>query len=342
MDPKDIHLLETIRRSPESSLEELVAMLMRMYGYAIRKDIDFHSHIGLIPPEEHGHVEPLIIQEFVELVRNMGGELPEGLTVRQLLHLVTVQVALRLYSDSVSKEDAAEDSIYYLGSRGSQPRSNWLTSLSPVGILRRARGGNVVGRQTISIKTEERMTPGFLSSGVIPYITAIADVQRVCNAVLKRPQREVSIKSISQNSPMSIKLIDAAQAINAVKEDIIPWRRKNAQNLAILKEVDVAADIKKKEEEALEIRARATKDQAEAEKIKAEAAKIREEAEQMRIENDKRRFELQKAKFELALEIVSKMQPDLPPSDKYVFAMQLLPAIDTLSTSPIEPSRLLA
>lgn len=184
------------------------------------------------------------------------------------------------------------------------------------------------------------MTAQFLSSVLMPYVGAIADMQRVCNAVMRRPHREVVVKSISQNSPTSIKLIDAAQAINALKEDIIPWRRENAQSLAMLKELEVAADIKKKEEEALEIRARATKDEAEAEKIRAEAAKAREEAEQLRIENDRRRFELKKAKLELALDIVSKIQPDLPPADKYIHAMQLLPSIDDFAASPIEPSLL--
>ena len=137
---------------------------------------------------------------------------------------------------------------------------------------------------------------------------------------------------------MDVKLIDAAEAINAIKEDIIPWRRKNAQKIAELKQQELAADIKKKQAETLEIKKQSSRDD---EKAEAEIAKMKEEAEQMRLENDRRRFELQKEKLELALEIVSKMQPNLPMAEKYAYAMQLLPSINTLATSDIEPTLLL-
>lgn len=60
----------------------------------------------------------------------------------------------------------------------------------------------------------------------------------------------------------------------------------------------------------------------------------------MRLENKKRRFELQRDMLQLAVEIVSKMKPDLPIAEQYAHAVELLPS-DKLATSEIEPSLLL-
>lgn len=57
----------------------------------------------------------------------------------------------------------------------------------------------------------------------------------------------------------------------------------------------------------------------------------------MRLENKKRRFELQRAMLELAVEIVSKLKPDLPVDEQYAHAVELLPSINKLATSEIEP-----
>jgi hypothetical protein len=204
-------------------------------------------------------------------------------------------------------------------------------------MLRVSLGESEIGQRLV-VDSAERMTPWFLSEVLIPYVGAISEIQQICNRVLRHPLIEVTLKSISQSSPMDIKLLDAAEAINALKEDLIPWRRKHAQNLADLKETEVTAEIRKKQAEALEIQARSFRNSAEAERTRAEAAKINEEAEQLKLENEKRRFELQRMKLELALDVISKMQPDLPQAERYLYAIQLLPSIDKVVTSQIEPA----
>lgn len=195
--------------------------------------------------------------------------------------------------------------------------------------------------QRLTVKGNFELTPRFLSTVLAPYLEAVAAVQQVSDAVMRWPPRGVLVKSISHQSPIDVSLSGAADAITALKEDIIPWRKKHAKELAELRATHVRAEIRKKEAEALEIEARSEKETAESEKIRAEAAKVREEARQLQLENETREIELQRAKINLALELVSKMRPDLPPSDKYVYAMRMLPAINTLATSEIEPDQLI-
>lgn len=195
--------------------------------------------------------------------------------------------------------------------------------------------------QRLTLEAGFELTPQFLSAALSPYLEAVAVIQQVSNDVMQWPPRGVVIKSISRQSPIDVSLSGAADAITALKEEIIPWRKKHAQELAELQATHVRAEIRKKEAEELELRARSERERAESEKIRAEAAKVREEARQLQLDNEARGLELQRAKINLALELVSKMRPDLSQIDKYIYAMRLLPAIDTLATSEIEPNLLI-
>jgi predicted nuclease with TOPRIM domain len=139
---------------------------------------------------------------------------------------------------------------------------------------------------------------------------------------------------------MTFSFLDAAESINALKEDVIPWRRKNAQIIAALKQEEIATDIKKKEAEALEITGRASTSFAERERLLAESEKVRAEAEQLRIANERSRFELQKSRLELAVDIVSKISPELSPHEKYAHAISLLPSLTALTESDLDPDHI--
>jgi hypothetical protein len=300
-----------------------ISSFFNKYLLFIHEDIHFHMRIGLLlMPDES---ETSIVTAFVDFLRGFE-EIPKTFSIRQLLHLFVVDRSVRRY----------------LAHHQSEAQIQWehtgvSLNKNRLGLLGLVYHDTEFGQRLSIVKGNEKLTPSFLSSVLMPYIEAISSIQNVCDAVLKRPHHEVTIKFISQNSPTDIKLVDAAEAINAVKEDIIPWRRKNAQRMAELKQLELAMEIRKKEIETREVERQSTRED---EKLQAEIAKMKEEAEQMRLENEKRRFELQKAKLELALEIVSKMEPDLPASERYVHAMQLLPSIDAIATSPIEPKLL--
>lgn len=189
---------------------------------------------------------------------------------------------------------------------------------------------------TGTILTDQILTPRFLSSSVGPYLNAVADLQYSINLVLRRSRNDVSIKFIKQTSPISISLDGAAEAVQQIKETISPWRRKHAEKMAQLLEQEKRAEIGSRKAEILEKRARAEKDQAEAEKICADAALQREETERMKLENDKLRLDLHRAKIDLALNIVSRIAPDLSESEKISYIVMLLPPLDQLAMNQIE------
>ncbi|WP_435548007.1 HepT-like ribonuclease domain-containing protein [Desulfobacterium sp. N47] len=180
------------------------------------------------------------------------------------------------------------------------------------------------------------LTPRYLGKIVYPYLIAISDIQKIINEIKKNDNLEVEIKSISQNSPLSVSLKGATEATELIRDVIIPWRRKHAQSMAKLLEVEKYSEIESKKADILNKRVNAVKGKAEAEKIKAEAELQRQEAEKIRLENEKLKIELHRAKIQLALDVISQIAPDLPETDRISHLVRLLPQLDTLGTSEFE------
>jgi hypothetical protein len=153
----------------------------------------------------------------------------------------------------------------------------------------------------------------------------------------------VVINFIGQFSPISVSLEGAAKAIEEIKNLVVPWRRKHQQVLSQLKERGIKAEIGIKKSEVSERQAKAAKDHAEAEKMSAEAAKQRAEAEKILLENEKTsleieklRLDLQRGKIELALEMLSRVAPNLSETDKIAYVVKLLPPLDVVVSSELE------
>ncbi len=182
------------------------------------------------------------------------------------------------------------------------------------------------------------LTPELLSNDVAPCISALRDIQFISEEISGYGHDRVVIRLIRQRPPMDLNLEGVGDAIDSLKEDIIPWRRRNAQKLAELKTQEAEAEIEKKKAEASQLRAASSKDSAEAEKISVEADSAREDVERRKLENERLRFELESSKLQLALEIVSKMRPELSDHEKLVYAFKMLPSINTLAASELELS----
>lgn len=176
----------------------------------------------------------------------------------------------------------------------------------------------------------DELTPNFLQLHVVPIINAIGEIQEIINAVVENNNDYVLIKSITQNSPISIGLEGATDTIKLIQETITPWRKKHIETMSRLLEQEKLAEIESKKAEVLEKRARAAKERAEAGKITAEVSKQREEAVRMNLENEKIKLELYRAKVELALGILKKISPNLPEADKLIYLSKLLPSLDIL------------
>jgi hypothetical protein len=160
-----------------------------------------------------------------------------------------------------------------------------------------------------------RITPEFLFSTLTPYLAALGEFQNVLNQAQKKPEQEIYISLIKQASPISVSLDGASQTVQVVRDMVVPWRRKHAEELAFY-------EIEEKKASVL--------------KIRLETAKTREETRQLKLENDRRQWELDQAKVELALKILATINPHLSDQEKIPLLVKLLPSLGELILSKLE------
>lgn len=168
------------------------------------------------------------------------------------------------------------------------------------------------------------LSPYYLVHVVYPYIQQIVELQHLIDNIEKKPLSKVVIKSIQQNSPVSVSLDGASDAIQLINETVVPWRRKHAETMAQLLEQEKLADIELKKAEVLEKR--------------AIAAKERELTGKLKIENEKLRTEtaLQQAKIQLATEIIMAITTNLNEGEIEVYITKLSPILDVLALGRLE------
>jgi Phosphopantetheine attachment site len=132
-----------------------------------------------------------------------------------------------------------------------------------------------------------KLTPQYLDTTISPYLNAIDDLQRLIDEIKGQKSSTLHIKSIRQSSPIGVDLNGAPEAIQLIRDTIVPWRRRHTEKLAHLEEKKKQAEIGSIKADILEKRARAARGNAEAEKTAAEAARQREETDKLRLDNKK-------------------------------------------------------
>ncbi len=177
-----------------------------------------------------------------------------------------------------------------------------------------------------SLTPEHDLTPNYLAAQVTPFLNAITDIQHVIDEIQGRTHSLIVIKEIQKRSPISVSLDGAAEAVQLVKDTVVPWRRKHAETMARLLEQEKQAEIECKKADILEKRAHAEKD-------RVEATKQRGEAEKLQIENEKLRLDLYRAKIQLALDMLAQVAPNLPEAEKIAYLVKLLPPLEALVSS---------
>lgn len=178
------------------------------------------------------------------------------------------------------------------------------------------------------IAEEPILTPKRLREVVAPYLDAVAKVQETIDSARGRKPDVFMVHLISQLSPISASVSGIAEAVRLLQETVVPWRREHAEMMAHLLEQEKIVEIEMRKAEIRERRAASEKDLA-------EAVRQREEVERIRLENEKLRLELQRAKIDLALEIMKRVAPDLPETDRISFVLKLLPSLETLITNEL-------
>jgi hypothetical protein len=309
--------------------ETAIRQFSRLYRNFIRKDVFYHERLGLIHAEQGREVISQVTNEFIELA--VGFDLSESdLTIEQFLHLLTVN---RVYD----RRHGERSSIYHLYRESSPYIGHDISAMSRLA-LDFIKGDTIIKAnehrfQLIQADTEHPLTPGYLATHLAPYLNALASIQHTCDDMLGREHREVVIRRITQQSPVSISLQGVADAVNAVLDLVVPWRRENAKKLAALRIKEIEADIKIKEEEA---KVRSTKDLVEAKKTEAEIEKLIQEKERQRIENAKLEVEVGASRFDLALRMAAKMNRRLPKEQQIAYALKMLSDLKELTASEIE------
>lgn len=196
---------------------------------------------------------------------------------------------------------------------------------------------NKLKRIRLISQTNIQLSSYTLELNIVPYLKAITKLQELINEILERHEPSpIVIKSISQNSPVTIGITGAVEATQLIQENLIVWKKQHAQAMAKLLETDKMIEIEIKRAEVLQTRASASKERAEADRIRAEINLLNEQVEKMRLENEKLRIEVKKEKIDLAIDILKKLYPNLDEQNRIDYLMKLLPIIDTLVGNELE------
>lgn len=302
------------------------------YKEFVRKDVMYHLRLGLVSKEDVYQVVGNVLGEFSDLAATF--DLSDStFTIEQLLHLLTVSHA---YEGDVKRTGRREGHSYLYRFFSDWPfnpsdRSLRFASGALAGDFLTRHARNSV--QFIQAETEHTLTPEYLSEHLMPYLNALAGMQHTCDKLMGHTSHEVVIRFISQQSPVSISLQGVSDAVNAVLDVVVPWRREYAKQLAELKLKELEAEIKKKKKEADEIASRSAKQ-------RAEAANIEADTETKKIDGQKTELELDIARYRLAREIVATMRPDLTEAEQMAYIAEMMPDVKVLTTSEIEIKRL--
>lgn len=171
----------------------------------------------------------------------------------------------------------------------------------------------------ISETDTPKLTAEYTRDILTPYLNAVEKLQQIIDGIKKRKIHKIEILDIKQNSPISVSLDGASEAIQVIKDTVVPWRRKHAESMAHLIEQEKLVEIEAKKAEVVD------------KKIIA-----REQANKLKLENEKLRLELQQAKIQLAMDVLNNISHNLTQSEREAIVNRLLPILDTLAFSRLE------
>jgi len=149
-------------------------------------------------------------------------------------------------------------------------------------------------------------SPRFLADVVMPYLCSLSDIQLVIDEIESSAPRAVIVELIKAGS-IEVSMSGAAEAIDKIREIVVPWRRKYSQKRADLELAEKQAEIEKKNAEVLEMRAQAAKTREERGSIEADAALKWTQVEELQLKNQKARLDLERDKMKMYLEFIGAL-----------------------------------
>ncbi len=198
------------------------------------------------------------------------------------------------------------------------------------------------------------LTPYHLATTVTPYLQALVDLQYIIEEIKMQGHRQIGINTISAvklNAPIGVSLDGARDAIQMVRDFVIPWRREHAAQIASQAQSEKAVgsppakDETPKTDEASKSEAErpavesahppTVKDKPPSE-VETKAALVTGTIRPVDQNTPERRLE--QAQINLALKIVLRLNPGLPDEDRVAYATRLLFPLKILTTSTLELS----
>jgi hypothetical protein len=140
-----------------------------------------------------------------------------------------------------------------------------------------------IGFQHSDEANGQELTPEFIATEVIPYLRAIADLQRTIDGIRRQESHQVIITSITQGT-VTVGFQGGKDALEFIFTMLIPWKRAHAKEMAQLEKEKMAAEIHAINEQASETNARANETNAKAELEKQQARKVSLENSQLQLD----------------------------------------------------------
>jgi hypothetical protein len=181
----------------------------------------------------------------------------------------------------------------------------------------------------IQFATQAPLTPDYLISEIGPWIKATVDLQIVINDFQNREKEDIRVLSITQRSPINVTISAAAEAILAIIQIIVPWRRRHAQKLAEIEVQSRLLGLELQKAEVVEKRALASKAHHES-NLSYEVSRRR------KFEND---LLFERLCREPTLEIAKNTLQLAREEDIEIAVEKMLPAVTTLATSNLDISK---
>jgi len=149
---------------------------------------------------------------------------------------------------------------------------------------------------------------------------------------------------------ISVSMEGVKDAVDILREIIIPWQKEQAKRRVKLENAARQAEIKRLNAQALAEQAKVEREKAAAEldraqaelvlaqakKIEAEAQLVLAQAEKEFAEAEKEREALRLERINLAIRIVERYNPNVSGAEKIDFIIKLLPDIERLLSGGIE------
>lgn len=161
-----------------------------------------------------------------------------------------------------------------------------------------------------------KLTPQYLATRITPYLTALAEVQEICDVFLGRTPATIEIQSIGLDGPdlITVRLSGAREALKLVKGPLKTWRQTYASRISRFLELKTA----------IESRTSLLMEQGEV----AAAPPNEDAARQLG-------RELREAEVKLAFEFLRQLAPDDPGDDYKSHVDKLIKPLHLLAFSPL-------